>query len=184
MTTFTNTPLSIDELPQVNAVQFQNLHPKYRWINLSSPLTGLLFTSISAVIVTINVEAVSPTLLVSIGIVLTVLLLFILSFFGAKARRYALREHDMLFQQGLFWQKTTAVAFNRIQHIDLTHGPLERRYQISSLKFFTAGGSSVDLKIPGLPQAEAQKIRAFILGKTTQDTPDPVTKNEEENHND
>jgi membrane protein YdbS with pleckstrin-like domain len=83
----------------------------------------------------------------------------------AKARSYAMREHDILFQDGLFWQKTTAVAFNRIQHIDLTHGPVERKYKIASLKFFTAGGSSVDLKIPGLPEKDAEQIRTLILSK-------------------
>ena len=86
----------------------------------------------------------------------------------AKARFYALREHDVLFQHGLFWQKTTAVAFNRIQHIDLTYGPIDRKFQIASLKFFTAGGSSVDLKIPGLPEEDAEQIRALILSKINQ----------------
>ena len=163
MTSFTNTQLTLDDIPTVSDVQFTELHPKYKWINLLSTLLALVIVAIPLTIflVFINIEPVHY--LIWLPILLVMILSFTLGFYMDKAKFYALREHDVLFQHGLFWHKITAVAFNRIQHIDLTHGPVERKYQIASLKFFTAGGSSVDLKIPGLPEEDAEKIRALIL---------------------
>ena len=168
MTSFTNTQLSIDDIPAVSEVQFSELHPNYKSINLISTLAGLAVTLIPVILFLIFVNIEPVHFLIWLTIVMIVVLSLIASFYRAKARFYAMREHDVLFQQGLFWQKTTAVAFNRIQHIDLTHGPVERKYNIASLKFFTAGGSSVDLKIPGLPEEDAEQIRALILSKINQ----------------
>ncbi|MCJ8270649.1 MAG: PH domain-containing protein [Psychrosphaera sp.] len=175
MTTFTNTQITVDDIPAVSSVEFTDLHPKYCKVNLTDTIVWVTIPLIPLSLILIKGINI-PLIWVILLFVLLVPLAFVLSYYRAKARRYALREHDILFQQGLIWQKTTAVAFNRIQHIDLTHGPLERKYQFSSLKFFTAGGSSVDLKIPGLPEDDAQQIRALILGKINQspdqDSPD------------
>jgi membrane protein YdbS with pleckstrin-like domain len=168
MTGFTNTQLTLDDIPAVSKVQFSELHPKYKWLYLLSTLLVLSIVIIPLMLflIFVNIEPVHYLIWLSISLV--VIVSFITSFFMAKARLYAMREHDVLFQHGLFWKKTTAVAFNRIQHIDLTYGPVERKYQIASLKFFTAGGSSVDLKIPGLPEENAEQIRALILSKINQ----------------
>ncbi len=169
MTIFTNTQITVDDIPAVSSVEFSELHPKYRWVNLSSTFIWLAVPAIPLAVVLPKILKSQWSLYIWFAIAVIVCLSFVFSYYSAKVSRYALREHDILFQQGLFWQKTTAVAFNRIQHIDLTHGPMERKYQFSSLKFFTAGGSSVDLKIPGLPKDDAEQIRAMILSKINKD---------------
>ncbi len=97
---------------------------------------------------------------------LLALLSVLFSYFSAKVCAYQRGEFDLMFKSGLWWKKKTAVSFSRIQHIDLSHGPLERKLGLASLKFFTAGGSSSDLKIPGLPKADAELIREHILKYT------------------
>lgn len=87
----------------------------------------------------------------------------VFSYFSAKARSYYRGHFDLMFKSGLWWKKKTAVSFSRIQHIDLSHGPLERKFGLATLKFFTAGGARSDLTIPGLIKADAEKIRAQIL---------------------
>jgi membrane protein YdbS with pleckstrin-like domain len=52
-----------------------------------------------------------------------------------------------------------------VQHAEVSSGPLQRKYGLASLKFFTAGGSSVDLKIDGLSKERAEEIRSFIMEK-------------------
>ena len=165
MTTYSNIQVDVDQLPQVSTINFVNLHPKYPWINLTSTIIFLTLLFIGALII---LPQISSDIINVVSVASAVLFIFaclVIKFKQAKTRRYALREHDILFQHGLFWQKTTAVSFNRIQHIDLTHDPLERKYDIATLKFFTAGGSSVDLKIPGLPHQNAQQLRGLILAK-------------------
>ena len=55
--------------------------------------------------------------------------------------------------------------FNRIQHVERSSTPLDRRFRIANLQLYTAGGSGGDLRIQGLPERTAEKLRAFILEK-------------------
>jgi membrane protein YdbS with pleckstrin-like domain len=81
----------------------------------------------------------------------------------AKARGWALREHDVAYRSGLVWRKTIILPFTRVQHAEVTSGPLQRRFGLATLKFYTAGGSSVDLKITGLEAPQARALRDHIL---------------------
>ena len=83
----------------------------------------------------------------------------------SRLKGIALREHDMAFRSGLYWRKTVLLAYNRIQHVEVSSGPLQRKYGLSSLKFFTAGGSGVDLKVDGLSSERAEQVRSFIIEK-------------------
>ena len=83
----------------------------------------------------------------------------------SQVKGIALREFDIAYRSGLFWRKTVIVAFNRVQHVEVSSGPLQRRFGLASVKLFTAGGSSVDLKIDGLTSERAEQIRAFIAAK-------------------
>ena len=87
----------------------------------------------------------------------------IYGYYFAKSCGYYNGDFDILYKQGLWWKKQTALSFSRIQHIDISHGPLERRYKMATIKFFTAGGVASDLKIPGLPKELAESIRTEIL---------------------
>lgn len=170
MDTFSNTQLDTAELPQVSNIQFVSLHEDYPKVVLISLIIKFLIFLIPINIGIYLIPKLDhhPVMIIAM-IVLPLYILFI-GHRGAKAKQYALREHDLLFVKGLFWQKTTAVSFNRIQHIDLSHGPLERKYGMASLAFFTAGGSSADLAIPGLPAEDAKNLRSFILQRTGLDT--------------
>ncbi|MGD8345965.1 MAG: PH domain-containing protein [Lysobacterales bacterium] len=81
----------------------------------------------------------------------------------AKVRGWALREHDVAYRTGLIWRKTIILPFTRVQHAEVTSGPLQRRFGLATLKFYTAGGSSVDLKISGLEAQQASALRDHIL---------------------
>jgi membrane protein YdbS with pleckstrin-like domain len=63
----------------------------------------------------------------------------------------------------------TSVPFNRIQHSEINQGPLDRAYNLASLNIYTAGGSSSDLTIPGLPYDQAVKLREFVAKKSADD---------------
>jgi membrane protein YdbS with pleckstrin-like domain len=82
-----------------------------------------------------------------------------------QVKGVALREFDIAYRSGLFWRKTVIVAFNRVQHVEVSSGPLQRKFGLASVKFFTAGGSSVDLRVDGLTAKRAEEMRAFITAK-------------------
>ena len=81
---------------------------------------------------------------------------------------YAIREKDITYKSGWLWKSMTTIPFNRVQHCDLRQGILDRRFGLSKLTIYTAGGQSTDLMIPGLLPDTAEKLKAFILRSTEQ----------------
>jgi membrane protein YdbS with pleckstrin-like domain len=78
---------------------------------------------------------------------------------------YAIRDRDILYKSGVFWQTVTVIPFNRIQHVEKSSTPLDRHFDIATLQLFTAGGSGGDLKIHGLSATSAENLRVFIIDK-------------------
>ena len=79
---------------------------------------------------------------------------------------YALRERDIVYKSGWLWKQMTTAPFNRVQHVSIDQGPIERQFNLSKLKIFTAGGGASDLTIPGLDPTTANDLKEFIVKKT------------------
>ena len=165
MIPITNSPRELSSIPSISDISFQPLAPNYP---LLSALEALIFWLIPNIAIfgikLFKPEAEIPQFLFFVFPVIAILSV-VLTFLGAKAKGFVLREKDILYKQGLFWQKQTGVSFKRIQHIDISNGPMERKFRLSTIKFFTAGGSLADLKISGLTTEDAHKLRSFILEK-------------------
>ena len=79
--------------------------------------------------------------------------------------RYAVREHDILVQQGVIFRQWTALPLHRIQHVDTRQGPIERLVGIANLQLYTAAGMNADGSIPGLDAEVAEKLRDELSRK-------------------
>ncbi len=88
---------------------------------------------------------------------------------GYKIAGYALREKDIAYRRGVLFRTITTIPFNRMQHCEITVGPVEKMFELSTLKVFTAGGSGSDLSISGIHKEEAEKIKEFITRKISSD---------------
>ncbi|MER7761268.1 PH domain-containing protein [Streptomyces sp. NPDC097619] len=75
-----------------------------------------------------------------------------------RSWRYAERADDLLISRGVLWREQTVVPYGRMQLVEVTSGPLERRYGLASLQLHTAAAAS-DARIPGLLPAEAERLR-------------------------
>ena len=82
---------------------------------------------------------------------------------------YEMAEDELLIQHGLWTRVRTVVPFGRVQHIDVTQGPLERRFALGTLVLHTAGTRSSDVALPGLLHDEAARMRDHIRGKIRED---------------
>ena len=87
-------------------------------------------------------------------------------YFGFFKKSYAIREKDIIYNSGLFWKSSIAIPFNRVQHCEVSIGPIDRMFDLSELKIFTAGGSSSDLSINGLTPETSNRLKDFIVNKT------------------
>lgn len=72
---------------------------------------------------------------------------------------FALRGSDVVLRRGVWWRVTSIIPHSRIQHVDTTHGPLERKLGLSSVVVFTAGTVGASMTIPGLRTGEAGELR-------------------------
>ncbi|MDJ1131966.1 PH domain-containing protein [Streptomyces iconiensis] len=82
---------------------------------------------------------------------------------GALARnwrswRYAERADDLLVARGVLWREMTVVPYGRMQLVEVTSGPLERKYGLARLQLHTAAATT-DATIPGLTPGEAERLR-------------------------
>jgi membrane protein YdbS with pleckstrin-like domain len=73
--------------------------------------------------------------------------------------RYEIREDEVDLQHGVFVKTRQLVPMSRIQHVDTRRGPLQQRFGLSSVVFFTAAGS---MEIPALSQEVAADVRNRI----------------------
>ena len=61
-------------------------------------------------------------------------------------------------------KKTAIVPIERVQKIEMSRGPVERRYGLASVSVVTAGG---DVDVQYLPAAEAEEIAASLKRKVS-----------------
>lgn len=76
---------------------------------------------------------------------------------------FRIDEGALHLRHGVLTRRESTIPFHRVQHIDLEAGPLERRFGLTSLILRTASASS-DATVPGIDAAEADALRARILG--------------------
>ena len=163
---FSNQSIDETTLPRAGQLDFQTLDASYS--------RTLIIESIAAwlgiVLVALVINYIKENLLwlaaqwwVYVIALIPIVISFILSPMISRARGIALREMDIHFKSGVVWRKTVSLPFNRVQHVELENGPLERAFGLTSLKFYTAGGGSADMKIPGLSPDRATSLRAYIM---------------------
>ena len=67
----------------------------------------------------------------------------------------------------MLFRKVVVLPFNRLQHAEVSTGPLQRRHGLTSLKLYTAGASGVDLQIDGLTPESAATLRKHIADRSS-----------------
>ncbi len=75
---------------------------------------------------------------------------------------YGLNDFGLSLNRGVFWRRKIIVPKNRVQHTDVVAGPLERRKGLASLLVFTAGTRNSMVRLPGILQSEAEKLRDLL----------------------
>jgi membrane protein YdbS with pleckstrin-like domain len=75
-----------------------------------------------------------------------------------RSWRYAERADELLISRGVLWRRTTVVPYGRMQLVEVTSGPVERRFGLAGVQLHTAAAAT-DATIPGLDPAEAERLR-------------------------
>ncbi|HEY0149817.1 MAG TPA: PH domain-containing protein [Allosphingosinicella sp.] len=101
----------------------------------------------------------SPILILSVYLVLIAP--------GRRFRRwgYAIDAEELQVARGVLTQIHTTVPLDRVQHLDIAQGPLERSFGVSRLIVHTAGTLHSQVVLPGLARPTAEAMRDDIRAR-------------------
>lgn len=76
---------------------------------------------------------------------------------------YTVDATGIEIRRGVYWRTVVAVPRSRVQHIDVSQGPLERSYGLSTLVIYTAGTEHSQVGLAGLDHQTALALRDRLL---------------------
>ena len=103
-----------------------------------------------------------PLLVVAIGLTIS----WVVPEAYYRHLRFGIDETGIAIERGILWQSRIAVPRARIQHTDVSQGPLQRRYGVGTLKLYTAGSRYTKIELSGLAHAEALALRDALLAES------------------
>lgn len=86
-----------------------------------------------------------------------------------RAWGYALGPEELVVRHGLLTRVETHVPLVRVQHVDVSQGPLERAFGVCRLILHTSGTANSRVLLPGLARATAESIRDEVRARIRQD---------------
>lgn len=81
--------------------------------------------------------------------------------------RYGVDATGILIQRGVLWRSYIALPRVRIQHTDVSQGPLQRRFGVGTLKLYTAGSRHTMIELTGLAHNDALALRDALLAESS-----------------
>jgi membrane protein YdbS with pleckstrin-like domain len=82
---------------------------------------------------------------------------------------YRIDDRGIEIHWGVVWRRVINVPRSRIQHTDVSQGPIERRYGLGTLVIYTAGTDHAQVDLPGLAHETALRIRDHLLPREMPD---------------
>ena len=82
---------------------------------------------------------------------------------------YMLDAEGIEIRSGVWWRRIISVPRSRVQHIDVSQGPMERSYGLGRLVLYTAGTAHSRVELPGLSYAVAFALRNHLLPRGSDD---------------
>jgi uncharacterized protein len=128
---------------------------------------GLLLPLLPVAVIGALLVGGRPGLLVPLA-ALVVLAAHVTWYPGARYRRWRWRLTPLALElrYGVLVHRHEAVPYFRIQQIDVAQGPLDRLLELATLQVTTASASG-SVALPGIPAAEAPRVRAELLARAT-----------------
>jgi len=76
---------------------------------------------------------------------------------------WRLGEAGLEIRRGVVWREVVSVPRTRVQHTDVTHGPIERSFGLATLVVFTAGTTHASVTLGGLTRDVGEQIRDYLI---------------------
>lgn len=148
-------------------ISWQQVSPHYRpYLQVNFLITLLIIAApvVGAQFIPKLATLLPPALWLGAGWLL--LLAFLVAYIAPRRYQYtafAATEVAIMLRRGALWRSQRGVPLNRIQHVEVKEGWLERQFGICQLCIYTAGSGGADIRIPGLPPSTAESLKLQLL---------------------
>ncbi len=141
----------------------------------SVTVTRIIFAIVSVIPIIIGIVARVTSgnwypLFILLGVAIG---FFLLGFIWSKKRyqysRWWYQDEGLYIQKGVIWRRRILVPKNRVQHTDVSQGPLERKFELGQLKVNTAGTKDASVELSGIELKVANELRNRLIDETNSD---------------
>lgn len=166
MENFTNQKIQTDDFPAYQEVVLTPLEADYWKVILINSFIFLIILAAAISSFFYFQPEIPVNIFLLLGIYAVFCVLVILSnYFSFKSKKYAFREHDVIYQSGYITVNTVIIPYNRVQHVTLFEGIVSKQFNLAKVGIFTAGGKGSDVEIPGIKKEEAERIKILLTAK-------------------
>ena len=139
-------------------------------LTLGIPLLPLAFLTVGWALSGIPTVVYLPlvaTVLLLTGLAVTIAYRFP----AARYRhlRYLVAPDGLRIQRGVLWRKTIWIPITRVQHTDVSQGPLQRKYDLAALTVHTAGTEGASIPLSGLEHGVATRLAGHLRPERARD---------------
>jgi membrane protein YdbS with pleckstrin-like domain len=158
----------------------QSLHPAHlktqliaHWITIGV-MSVVAFTIISSLTLGGALRGVRLAVVPGLGVTV----ISLIAWWGWRYNRlehhhtsYVISAAGCEIRRGVLWRRIITVPLSRIQHTDVTQGPLQRAYGLATLALYTAGTEHAKVDLSGLSFETATAIRQYLFERSEAHAP-------------
>ena len=165
-------PIQPDGNPIAVSDQFWKVDPR----SVSAErISGLIFSSVllAAAVVGLAIlwfgqgefNTLWIAIAVSVALILAALFVYTISWpwLSYQKASWRLDEEGLEIRRGVLWRHRITVPLGRVQHADVSQGPLQRQFGIGTLTVHTAGTQHASIPLEGLTYETAIELRDLIV---------------------
>jgi membrane protein YdbS with pleckstrin-like domain len=82
---------------------------------------------------------------------------------------YRVTDDGLTIRRGVLWRSVISVHRSRVQHTDVSQGPVDRLFELATLIVYTAGTQHASISLGGLSHDRALLIRDHLIGSREDD---------------
>jgi membrane protein YdbS with pleckstrin-like domain len=134
---------------------YKKIHPSAKKLWIINGIIFSLFTMGIAYVIYHFAHNYISYWPLAIGGIISLLTIFVHPFIEYKQWSYCIAEDRVEFTHGIYFSSKTIIPISKIQHLNITQGPVQKFFKLSSLEIYTAGQSH---EIEAIKTSEAEQI--------------------------
>lgn len=77
--------------------------------------------------------------------------------------QWRVNDAGMEIRRGVFWRHRVSIPTARVQHVDVSQGPVQRLFRLGKLTIHTAGTKNASVELDGLEYDQALLVRDQLI---------------------